>query len=435
MSVRHDLIAERQLLAMTLSGHPTVREKFLALPMRVWHPSTEPVATVLRDRLVREIPTNPLTVAAAVVSMVANSEQADRLRRFVTDAAASTPPLGTWDYYAEQVLTCLTIRDADHAAQVLVQRLETATEPQEVADIVRVARDDLEGVTGNLVTRASEPPVSLQELFDQPEEPYNWLVPGLWERMDRVIITGYEGTGKSFLLAQFALSVAAGIHPFAATVFNREGFRVLVIDCENSQKQITRRYSNVARNIGYIRDAAHLPPVDWSKQVRFVMRPEGVDMTNVQEFARIEQAIAATAPDLVLAGPLYRMHKTNINDEQAARELVDALDRLRVKYQFTLIAEAHVGHVGEATGGRKLRPTGSSLFLRWPEFGYGLRGFGDAQKEEHPSTVELVAWRGARDERHWPDILSHNADLLPWMPTTAYRERYLFSADAMRAAS
>jgi replicative DNA helicase len=343
--------------------------------------------------------------------------------------------LGTWDYYAEQVLTCLTIRDADHAAQVLVQRLETVTEPQDVADIVRTAMDDLEGVTGNLVEKTNEPPVSLQELFDEPEEPYNWLVPGLWERMDRIIITGYEGTGKSYLLAQFALAAAAGIHPFAGTVFRRDGFRVLVIDCENSKKQITRRYSQVARNIGFIRDSHGLPAVDWSQQVRFVMRPEGVDMTNVQEFARIEQAIAATAPDLVVAGPLYRMHKMNINDEQAARELVDALDRLRVKYKFTLIAEAHVGHVGEATGGRKLRPTGSSLFLRWPEFGYGLRGFGDAQKEEHPSTVEMVAWRGSRDERHWPDILSHNADLLPWMPSSSYRERYLFSAKALGKAS
>src|SRR4051794_40924015 len=58
VSTRHDLVAERQLLAMALSGHPSVRDRFLALPMLVWHPSHEPVATVLRDRFRRNIPLN-----------------------------------------------------------------------------------------------------------------------------------------------------------------------------------------------------------------------------------------------------------------------------------------------------------------------------------------------------------------------------------------
>jgi hypothetical protein len=429
--VRHDLVAERQLLALALSGHPSIRERFLALPAGVWDESTDPVATVLRDRFVREIPVNALTVAADVESVAATTEQGKRLHQFVVDCEMTAPPLDSWGYYAEQVLLCFSIRQAWLQSQRLSQRLESAVEASQVAEIVRTAVEDLGAASEHLVERSTEPPLSLSDLLEEAEEPFNWLVPGLWERMDRVIVTGYEGTGKSFLLAQCALAVAAGIHPFAGVPFVKHGCRVLVLDCENSRRQIRRRYSKVRRNIDALRDVHGMPPLDWTSQVRLVMRPEGVDLANVQEFARLEQQIAASAPDLVVAGPLYRMSKLDVKDDQAAKELTDALDRLRVKYGFTLIAEAHVGHAGETTGGRKLRPFGSSLFLRWPEFGYGIRAFGDAQKEEHPSTVELVAWRGSRDERQWPALLHHNVDTLPWMPDQAYCDGVQFGAESI----
>ena len=294
------------------------------------------------------------------------------------------------------------------------------SEINEVIGHIRTSIDELEAGTA----QGSEPPISLQALLDEPEEPYDWLVPNLLERMDRVIFTGFEGTGKSYLLAQFALAIAAGVHPFQAVPFSRNGFRVLVLDCENSKKQIKRRYRKVVQNVNQIREMYSMKPIDWSQHLRFEVRPDGINLADMQQYARVESAIAATAPDLVVAGPLYRMHKTNINDEQAARELVDALDRLRVKYGFTLLAEAHVGHGGEHTGGRKLRPTGSSLFLRWPEFGYGIRAFRDAVGEEHPSVVEMVAWRGSRDERMWPGLLKHSESELPWMPAdAAYMKR------------
>ena len=53
---------------------------------------------------------------------------------------------------------------------------------------------------------------------------------------------------------------------------------------------------------------------------------------------------------------------------------------------------------------RPLRPTGSSLWLRWPEFGYGLRRAKTDDAEEF-HRVEVVAWRGARGERNWPGEL------------------------------
>jgi len=412
-----DVVAERQILAMALAGHDSTRERFLSLPAEAFSAGRhDVVATVLRDKLRRGLPINALTVAADAASVVGTDHNAEQVQRFVMECSSSAPPLNTWGYYEERVRMCATSTKAEQDARRFLQKLDAADDTEQISNALRVVQEDLASASEGMVAAVTEPPMSLQALLDEEDEPHDWLVPGLWERMDRVIITGFEGTGKSFLLAQFGLTVAAGVHPFTAEVINRDGFRVLVLDCENSKRQIKRRYRQVRRSVDQLREMRTMRPIDWNEQLRFVMRPEGVDLGNAAELARVEAAIAATAPDLVVAGPLYRMHKMNINEEQSARELVDALDRLRVKYRFTLICEAHVGHGGEHTGGRKLRPTGSSLFLRWPEFGYGIRAFGDAQAEEHPSTVEVVAWRGSRDERNWPRYLKHG-DTLPWTPS------------------
>lgn len=410
-----DVVAERQLLAMALSGHPKVAGWFTSLPVSAF---TDPVhgivATVLRDRFTRQIPIDPLTISADAASLAGTDHQAETVRKFVHAASTTAPPFSSWEYYADLVVTYATARAAHAIGQRLAQRLDGPVDGEQLAVVVEQARTGLDGLEQSAAQ--VEPPMSLQALMDEQAPEHDWLVPNLLERMDRLIVTGYEGTGKSFLLAQFALTIAAGLHPFAGVLINPVGLRVLVLDCENSKWQIKRRYESVVGRINLSREQLGVTPVDWSKHLRFVLRPEGVDLADGREFSRIEAAIATTAPDLVLAGPLYRMHKANINDEQAARELVDALDRLRIKYRFTLVCEAHVGHVGETSGGRKLRPTGSSLFLRWPEFGFGIRGFGDAASEEHPSTVELVAWRGARDERNWPHLLKHSQKELPWTP-------------------
>lgn len=419
-----DLIAERQVLAIALTGPEEIQAQFAAMPPAVFGGAGlhDVVAAVLRDRIRRQIPIDPAILAVDAAGVAGSDDKARRVGMFVAELASTFPPAASWSYYAERVLLLHAAREATAHAVRLTQRLETVDEPSEVVDLVRGTVADLGATMDGLIGPVAEPPLSLADMLDAPEEPYDWLVPHLWERGDRVMITGFEGTGKSYLLAQFALAIAAGVHPFRAEVIKPYGHRVLILDMENSRRQNRRRYARIRRQVDRIRETACLSPVDWGTAVRFYHRPEGIDLSNPSEVARAERAIAATAPDLVLAGPLYRMHRLNLNDEMAARELVEVLDRWRVKYGFTLIVEAHAGHVGETSGGRKLRPTGSSLFLRWPEFGFGIRAFGPGLDEEHPSTVEMVAWRGSRDERDWPKILAHG-ESLPWMPSDPEYER------------
>jgi replicative DNA helicase len=80
--------------------------------------------------------------------------------------------------------------------------------------------------------------------------------------------------------------------------------------------------------------------------------------------------------------------------------------------------EAHAPHAGPM-GPRSLRPAGSSLWLRWPEFGYGLRRVEHEQSAQEGRACRLVPWRGARDARDWPLFLRAGDPATgewPWKP-------------------
>jgi Mrp family chromosome partitioning ATPase len=60
-------------------------------------------------------------------------------------------------------------------------------------------------------------------------------MPGLIERGDRIMITGYEGWAKSTFLRQLAVALALRLHPFTGE--QHRAVRVLFIDCENRDRQ------------------------------------------------------------------------------------------------------------------------------------------------------------------------------------------------------
>ncbi|MGN6128644.1 MAG: hypothetical protein ACTHON_18975, partial [Humibacter sp.] len=88
------------------------------------------------------------------------------------------------------------------------------------------------------------------------------------------------------------------------------------------------------------------------------------------------------------------------------------LDNLRAEHGCAIVMETHSPHGYQ--GSRSLRPIGSSLFMRWPEFGYGLKAEKDSTERFH-----FVPWRGPRDGRDWPQILVRGGyEEWPWAPGT-----------------
>lgn len=422
-----DVVAERQIIAIVLAPHcpDEILARFVVIPPDAWqHPAHNVVASVLRDRIVRRIPVDPLIVAEDSAAACGTDHQAARVRQLVIDAATGAPPFVAFDWYAEQILKQAYLRNVHQAAVRLAQLAERGLDGADIGEVTAQLRGYVDEMDGGYGLADADKPVSLESLMAQTEEPHEWLVPGLLERTDRLIITGFEGAGKTELVAQFGITLGAGLHPFTGHLVDPKPLRVLVLDVENSRRQIRRRWARMRTRVDELRARADADPVDWDDTVRFVIRPDGVDLASPPECARLEQAIALTSPDVVVGGPIYKLTRADVRDEPAARALVDVLDRLRVKHRFALVIEAHVGHGGEFTGGRRLRPVGSSLFLRWPEFGVGLRAHSEARQQERPDLVELVSWRGARDQRDFPTLLGHSRNELPWTPRDPeYRKR------------
>jgi replicative DNA helicase len=249
------------------------------------------------------------------------------------------------------------------------------------------------GASGEDVTA-----LTLGELLDMADDEPDWLVPGLLERRDRLMLTGEEGLGKSHLLRQITLHAAAGLHPF--TLDPIEPVRTLVIDCENSQGQFRRRARPAAEFV-----AQH----GQNPRERMMVENCGrIDIRRDRDLGRIHQLVDAWQPGIVVIGPIYKLVPVALQTDDEAAPVLAALDTIRER-DCALLIEAHAGHAIGKGGVRDLRPRGSSALLGWPEFGYGMRNIGTE------GYADLVPWRGNREERDWPSRL-RRADGFRWVP-------------------
>lgn len=268
----------------------------------------------------------------------------------------------------------------------------------DIDEVWREARAQWDHVRGDAIT--SHRPMTLGEIL-AGEDDYDWLIPDLLERGDRFVLTGMEGLGKSTFMRQIAVCSAAGIHPL--TYQPMTPLKVMVVDAENSQKQWRRK----ARGIAYA--AKRYGSVD-PTETMLVECVTRMDLSGTRDLAQIHAWIDEFSPDLMLIGPLYKLVPRAINSDDDAAPLIDALDSIRGR-GIALLMEAHAGHSMTKGGDRDMRPRGSAALLGWPEFGYGLAI--DPEYDPSGRTVRMVRWRGDRDERAWPERLTHGR-VWPW---------------------
>jgi hypothetical protein len=238
--------------------------------------------------------------------------------------------------------------------------------------------------------------IELSALLAEPDEPYEWLVPGLLERQDRLIITGMEGGGKSTALRQFGVQMAAGIHPFTLEEINP--LRVLLVDLENSKRQTKRkmRALHIAAGKQYMPDPGF----------HISCRPEGIDLLQESDRNNLWKLLTIHRPDVFIIGPIYKLASGDPNEEQTARIVATWIDSARKEFASAIILEAHSAK-GAPGKPRPMDPYGASLWRRWPEFGIyiGTSSAGTGAKLTHG--------RGPRDEREWPSRLERGGTW-PW---------------------
>jgi replicative DNA helicase len=297
--------------------------------------------------------------------------------------------------YARAVRRDSVKRSLRHLANDLV--LKSSDPSIEPLDVAANAANFIESLrnsstTGELVTKR------LGEILEG-DDAYDWLIPGLLERQDRLIVTGPEGFGKTTFIRQIAILAAAGINPMT---FDRiTPIRVLVVDAENTERQWRRAVRNMTEM------AARLGSAD-PKETMHIAAGHRIDVTKGSHLSEIHRLIDTHKPDMVMIGPLYKLVPKAITNDDDAAPLIVALDSLRER-GVCLIMEAHAGKAQSQEGERDLRPRGSAALLGWPEFGFGLRPTADKE------VVAISRWRGDRDERNWPKKMRRGGRW-PWIP-------------------
>ncbi len=328
----------------------------------------------------------------------------------LTHLQAITPSTGHTATYAQIVADDAVRRRIQVAAIGIVRQSgdRSLPVPSLLAAAEALARDSAPA----LVDKGPDP--TAEEFVASRDESYDWLVPGLIERGDRFMWTGGEGTaGKSTLLRQIAVQLGAGIHPWSHVRIRP--LRVLIVDMENSGGQVARKLGpllDLARSERQLSFASTDDGFD-AGALRVRVHPQGLDLLRLEDRRWLTGRIASQPEpvDLLVTGPTYKMVGGKPTDEEPAAFVAKFFDELRAEYGVGMMFEAHSPHATGEDGQRTLRPYGASLWMRWPEFGFGIR---PSKRDESQGLWELKPWRGARDEgRDWPFFIRRGGRW-PW---------------------
>ena len=228
-------------------------------------------------------------------------------------------------------------------------------------------------------------------ISEQVDDSYDWVIPGLLERGERVIVVAAEGVGKTMLARQVALCAAAGVHPF--TYGQMKPVRTLTVDLENPERIIRRASSAI---VIQAMKQGHVARI----YGEVLTKPSGMDLLKPEDRLILEEAIERVRPEILVMGPLYKsfVDPGGRTSEAIAVEVAKYLDTIRTVYGCALWLEHHAP-LGTTITTRELRPFGSAVWSRWPEFGISLQPDPTANE---PYVYDVRHFRGARDQRQWP---------------------------------
>lgn len=295
-------------------------------------------------------------------------------------------------FYAAEVKENATRRRMNLAGSKYMQHINDLSVPPAKAMEEMLA--DLRTISDDSIRKTARAK-TLGELLAIEDSPEDWVIEDLFERGDRMIITGHEGLGKTTWIRQIAICAAAGINPI--TLDNIAPVVGLVFDVENSEKQWRREVKGMTKLAA--RHGEHDP-----EKNLFVECHQRVDIRRDKDLGFVHRLVDEHNPEILFIGPIYKMVPNGINSDEEAAPVIAALDTLRDR-GLVLVMEAHAPK-GNGSENRNLAPRGSAALMGWPEFGFGL--------EPSPDGANIQRWRGDRDrDRLWPHKLQKGGPF-PW---------------------
>lgn len=321
-------------------------------------------------------PTGPVYILD-IYGLPANPQSAERYMRLIRAAA-------------------LRRRGIEQAIRFRQQLMIESTDPDEV-----LARYDQQLEAARAIAAPQQKAVlDFAAATEHVRKEHPMVVPGLLGEQDRVVVVAGEGAGKTTLAHQVGFCTAAGVHPFQWGT-RIPAKRVMIADFENPADELSRRFSRLG-------DAASAYPAWDEGNMRFYTRMGGINLTTAQDSFEFMDAIRRFEPQLIIAGPIYKMIwglKPSDDGLRAHAAVAAFFDKVRERYGSAVWLESHAPK-GDNRG-RDLRPEGWNGWLKWPEFGLALHPATKAHGGEQG--VDVKRFRGDRiDSRPWPSWMTRN---------------------------
>jgi replicative DNA helicase len=394
-----DIPAEQYVIAsMLLSPVAIVQAAELLDPEHFYRYAHEILFRAMINMYAADIRVDPVTLRAWI-NADGDSKRLPGNSGYIAElfALPATPVNVT--HYARLVLAAALrrkgIEEAVRAVQVF-QQVE-----QDPDEVLATYDQRLEAIRA-IARPHQQQSAGFQQVTEQTAKERNPVVPGLLGEQDRLIVVAREGGGKTTLAHQVGFCKAAGVHPFQWQTQITPG-RVLIADFENPEQELGDRFTALGRT------AARYP--GWNEaNVQFYLKMGGINLTHAGEAFEFMDVIRRYEPQLLIAGPIYKMlwPLKQTDDALRAHAAVAAFfDKVRERYGTTIWLEAHapLGSNGQV---RELRPEGWNGWMKWPEFGFAL----------HPATkahggpdtaLDVKRFRGDRiGGRPWPAFLTRN---------------------------
>lgn len=303
-----------------------------------------------------------------------------------------------WRYHAERVLEESMRRKAGAIITRAMQAITDSAQHPLIA--VEEAVEQLQAIPR--AELSEDDAWTLDDIMGLDVVHRDFTVPSMLRRNERLVLTGSEGGGKSVFIYQMLTGAAFGVDTF--TLERVQPQRVLFLDVENNEFQAR---ANLDKIVPTLKEMAPDANPDWRSLKRRV-----VDLLASKDRADVIRRVVHYSPDILYMGTAYKL--TDVTDEthRSVRAIQSVVDRIRQEIDCTVIVEHHAGH-GHMNDRNNMRPEGSSYWLRWPDFGYGMQPLPTSSGKR---LMRLGAWRGDRaTDRYFPKAVKQGS-VMPWDP-------------------
>lgn len=180
---------------------------------------------------------------------------------------------------------------------------------------------------------------TIEDLFRSAESNQSWLVPGLIEQGQKVLITGPPKTRKTLIALDLLRSVLfcepfMGLKAWTPV----EPTTVLFVEGEGSFRELGNRLKRIFDD-------------RQSDDVKFLHR-EGVRLDDLQSLANLRRDCLRLQPGLLILDPLKNLHSRDENSAQEMSEILRAFDSLlQALPSMTIVIIHHSPKHGEGARG------------------------------------------------------------------------------------